>query len=85
MLDKSGESSKPRLRSPSAYCDYEIIVAGHLDKHWAGWVGNLTITHDKAGSTCLTGGIPDQAALHGILVQIRNLGLTLVSLRRLVP
>ena len=60
---------------------YEIKVAGHLDEHWSGWLGGLAITHEENGCTLLTGVIPDQAVLHGILGQIRDLGLTLIWLK----
>lgn len=59
---------------------YEIKVVGHLDEHWSGWLGGLEITHDTAGDTLLVGPLLDQAALHGVLVQIRDLGLVLISL-----
>lgn len=62
---------------------YEIKVEGHLDEHWAEWLGGLAIAHGEEGYTLLTGFIPDQAALHGILVQIRDLGLLLISLNRI--
>ena len=59
---------------------YEIKVKGQLDEHWADWLGGLSITHDAQGNSLLTGVVPDQAALHGILTQIRDLGLTLISI-----
>lgn len=59
---------------------YEITVKGHLADHWADWLGGLTITRDVQGYSHLTGMIVDQAALHGVLAQIRDLGLTLISL-----
>jgi len=59
---------------------YEIKIKGHLDKHWTDWLGGLEITQDKQGNSLLTGVVPDQAALHGILMQIRDLGLTLISI-----
>ena len=59
---------------------YEIKVKGHLEEHWSDWLGGLQITNDIQGNTHLTGVVPDQAALHGILVQIRDLGLPLISL-----
>ena len=58
---------------------YQIKIKGHLDTRWRDWFENLTITHTKAGNTILTGEIADQAALHGVLKKINNLGLTLVS------
>jgi hypothetical protein len=59
---------------------YQIKLKGHLDEHWSDWLGGLEITQDGYGNSLLTGDIPDQAALHGILVQIRDLGLTLISI-----
>lgn len=59
---------------------YEIKVKGQLAEHWSAWLGSLRITHDAQGNSFLTGVVPDQAALHGILAQIRDLGLTLISL-----
>jgi hypothetical protein len=60
---------------------YEIKVAGHLDEYWSERLGGLVITHDDQGCTLMTGMISDQAALHGILVQLRELGLTLIWLK----
>src|SRR3990172_1735415 len=59
---------------------YEIKVVGHLDEHWSEWLGGLTIIHEAQGNSLLPGVIADQAALHGILAQIRDLGLALISL-----
>ncbi|MBC8332939.1 MAG: hypothetical protein H8E28_13245 [Anaerolineae bacterium] len=58
---------------------YEITVKGHIDEQWADWFGELSISHDECGLTTLSGMIVDQAALHGVLAQIRDLGLTLIS------
>jgi hypothetical protein len=63
---------------------YQICVRGCLDDHWANWFAGMTLTRDVSlNTTLLTGTIPDQAALHGTLAQIRDLGLTLVWLTRL--
>ena len=59
---------------------YEIKVKGHLEEHWSDWLGGLKISHDAQGYSLLTGMVSDQAALYGILGQIRNLGLPLISL-----
>lgn len=59
---------------------YQIKVKGHLADHWSDWLGGLTISQDAQGHTLLTGIVPDQAALHGILAQIRDLGLTLIAI-----
>lgn len=58
---------------------YRIRVKGHLDHSLAGWFEGFTITNQEDGGALLTGRIQDQAALHGILNRISNLGLTLIS------
>ena len=64
---------------------YGIRIKGHLDKRWAGWFGGLTITLEENGETLLTGPVVDQAALHGLLRKVRDLGLSLVSVVRVEP
>ena len=64
---------------------YEIRVQGHLDSRWAEWVDGLTLTRERDGTTTLRGPPLDQAALHGLLTRIRDLGLPLVSMRRVCP
>ncbi len=59
---------------------YKIKVKGHLDQQWAEWLGDLRIVYDDEGNTLLSGQVADQAALHGILGQIRDLGLALISI-----
>jgi len=59
---------------------YEIKIKGHLEEHWSDWLGGLKITKDGFDYSLLTGVVADQAALHGILNQIRDLGLTLISI-----
>jgi hypothetical protein len=58
---------------------YQIRVKGHLDAAWADWFEGLTITNQEDGKAMLSGSLPDQAALHGILNRISSLGLSLVS------
>jgi hypothetical protein len=58
---------------------YEIRLKGHLDDRWAEWFEGLTITLEEDGDTLLTGPVIDQAALHGLLKKVRDLGLPLVS------
>ncbi|RLD03096.1 MAG: hypothetical protein DRI56_13070 [Chloroflexota bacterium] len=60
---------------------YEIRVEGLLGKRWANWFAGFTIIPQPDGTTCLTGSIRDQAALHGLLEKIRDLGLILISLQ----
>jgi hypothetical protein len=58
---------------------YEIQVKGHLDGCWSEWFGGLEISNVKNGETVLSGEIVDQAALHGVLVKVRDLNLQLIS------
>lgn len=58
---------------------YEIRIRGHLDGRWAGWFEGLTITLEENGDTLLTGQVADQAALHGLLKRVRDLGMPLLS------
>lgn len=62
---------------------YEIRIEGQLGPDWSAWFGDLAVSLSDDGDTLLTGVLVDQAALFGILHRIRDLGLTLVSLRRL--
>lgn len=59
---------------------YEIRVDGHLDDHWSGRLGGLAITRRADGTTVLTGCLVDQAQLYGVLVGLRDIGATLISL-----
>ena len=59
---------------------YKIRIKGHLDSQWTDWFEGLTITLEENGETLLTGPVIDQAALHGLLKKIRDLGLTLISI-----
>ena len=58
---------------------YEIRIKGHLGDRWSDWFGGLTITLEDNGDTRLTGPVVDQAALHGLLKKVRDLGMPLVS------
>lgn len=69
MLDK------PHPNTPS----YEIRLKGHLEPQWASWFEDLTITLEENGDTLLSGPVADQAALHGLLKKVRDLGMPLVS------
>jgi hypothetical protein len=64
---------------------YEIRIKGHLDAKWADWFDGLTITRADNGETLLTGPVVDQAALHGVLRKVRDLGLPLVSVNQIDP
>jgi len=62
---------------------YEIRLSGHLDPHWTAWFDGLAVTHEGDGTTVISGSIEDQAALHGLLQRVRDLGLPLVSVKRI--
>lgn len=64
---------------------YEIRIKGHLDGRWAGWFEGLTITLEDDGNTLLVGPVIDQAALHGLLRKVRDLGLPLLSVNSVEP
>ena len=58
---------------------YEIRLKGRLDSSWAEWFGGMSLTHASDGTTVLAGPVADQAALHGLLQKLRDLGVTLIS------
>ncbi|MDR7077900.1 hypothetical protein J2Y03_002926 [Neobacillus niacini] len=62
---------------------YEIRLKGHLDARWADRFEGLSFTHESDGITILSGPVVDQAALHGLLRKVRNLGLTLISIHQI--
>ncbi len=62
---------------------YEIRIKGHLDDRWVDWFEGLTITLEDNGETLLTGPVVDQAALHGWLNKVRDLGMPLLSVNRI--
>ena len=64
---------------------YEITLAGHLEQRWAEWFDGLTLTHRNDGTTVFHGPVADQAALHGLLQKVRDLGLPLVSVAQVTP
>ena len=64
---------------------YRLRVEGHLDDHWSGWFGRFTITRETDGTTSITGAVVDQAQLHGMLVKVRDLGVTLISVTLVEP
>ena len=69
-----------RMNAPESY---EIRVAGHLSDNWAARFEGLSIRHEPEGETALSG-LLDQAALHGVFVKIRDLGLYLISVNRII-
>jgi hypothetical protein len=61
---------------------YEIRIKGHLGPEWSAWFDGLTITNEPNGEAALAGPVVDQAALHGLLAKVRDLGLPLLSVHR---
>ena len=64
---------------------YEIRIRGVLDSGWSAWFDGLRVTSDQHGQTTIAGPVVDQAALHGLLVKVRDLGLELLEVRRTDP
>ena len=64
---------------------YQIRIKGHLGSQWADWFGGLTLTREDNGETLITGPVADQAALHGLLKRVRDLGIPLLSVNRAEP
>jgi hypothetical protein len=64
---------------------YHIRLQGHLDSGWCNWFGGVTVTSADDGTTLLICQVVDQAALHGLLRQIRDLGLPLLSVNQVNP
>ena len=69
-------------RDPCQPIVYQVRMEGHLGRQWTDWFGGLTITLEDNGDTLLTGPVVDQAALHGLLKKVRDLGMPLVSVVR---
>jgi hypothetical protein len=65
---------------------YELCIEGVLDSRWSSWFDGLQITSQPdSGATVIAGAVADQAALHGLLAKVRDLGLPLISVRRVDP
>ena len=74
----------PRM-DPGQPLVYQIRIKGHLGSQWTDWFEGLTITLEEDGNTLLTGPVVDQAALHGLLKKVRDLGMPLVSVNPVEP
>jgi hypothetical protein len=78
-------------RAPNAPGDpcrptvFDIRIKGHLEPRWSEWFEDMTIRLEGNGDTLLTGPVVDQAALHGVLTRVRDLGLPLISVTRVEP
>ena len=64
---------------------YQIRIKGHLGRQWTDWFGGLTLTLEDNGETLLTGPVVDQAALHGLLRKVRDVGMPLLSVMCVRP
>ena len=62
---------------------YEIRLKGHLETRWAAWFDGLSLTHESDGTSVIRGSVIDQAALHGLLSKVRDLGLPLIAVTQL--
>ena len=78
-------SRPPAAAGPAEPARYELRVQGVLDDRWSVWFEGLQVRSDERGQTTIAGPVADQAALHGLLAKIRDLGLPLLSVRRLDP
>jgi len=74
-MAEQGRTARPATQS----AHYEIRIAGQLGAEWSSWFDGMTITQTPHGDTRLTGAVADQAALHGLLRRVRDLGLTLLA------
>ena len=79
------EKHTPMMQDRHEPGSYEIRIKGHLDGKWADWFEGLTITLEEDGDTLLTGPVIDQAALHGLLKKVHDLGMPLVSVSPVEP
>lgn len=77
IFDSSIDPGQPMI--------YQIRLKGHLGRHWTDWFDGLTITLEDNGETLLTGPLADQAALHGLLQKVRDLGMPLLSVVGIKP
>ena len=76
-MSKHHDTATPTNLAPL----YEIRLKGHLGREWADWFGGMAVDLTEDGDTLLTGPVPDQAALHGILKKVRDLGLPLLAVQ----
>jgi len=79
----ANEVGAPSSADHTAIPQYEIRVKGHLGPHWAAWFDGLSLVNEDDGITVIRGELADQAALHGVLQRLRDIGIPLVSLTQL--
>ncbi len=88
MSEKHTSVEPSTEASSEDHCEpvlYEIRIKGHLHDRWTDWFGGLTISLEDNGDTLLAGPVVDQAALHGLLRKVRDLGMPLLSVKRVEP
>ena len=73
-LDPIPDTGQPQI--------YQIRIKGHLGPQWTAWFEGMAVTREENGDTLLTGPVVDQAALHGLIKKVRDLGLPLLSVKR---
>jgi hypothetical protein len=78
-------SRLPEGAAPAEPARYELRVQGELEPRWSAWFEGLQVNSEDHGETIIAGPVGDQAALHGLLAKIRDLGLPLLSVRRIDP
>jgi hypothetical protein len=76
MIEKSNDINQKET-------SYEIRINGHLEDRWTEWFEPMTMEAEKDGTMILFGDLPDQTALHGILLKIRNMNLEIISVRQI--
>ena len=77
--DKAMANKRSLTTDPGEPMVYQIRIKGHVGPQWTAWFGGMTITLEENGNTLLTGPVVDQAALHGLLRTVRDLGMPLLS------
>jgi hypothetical protein len=78
-MPKHHDTATPADQAPL----YEIRLKGHLGREWTDWFGGMDVALTEAGDTLLTGAVADQAALHGLLRKVRDIGMPLVSVNEI--
>jgi hypothetical protein len=82
---KGGQMSEISTGPHHGPGQYEIRLRGHLDSRWAAWFDGLSLSNENDGTTIIGGPVVDQAALHGLLQKVRDLGLPLISVTQVQP
>ena len=84
LWNRKMSNKRNPIVDPSQPIVYQIRIKGHLSSQWTEWFDGMTITLEEDGNTLLTGTVIDQAALHGLLKKVRDLGMPLISVNSVV-